>query len=320
MHYQIPVGVLLHQSGVSERVRITAPASRNRTPVPGIAGLFVSVEPLRQSPVELGWLRFGLWASVGLSGIGLFVVFRAHRREERAIAREKRFLANVTHELRTPLAAIRIFGESLERGRGDPVEYGELIAKESERLNGLIDRVLTVTRFDEAPRLARVQPCTLVEASVALLRERATAHSVRLESKLPTRELPQAMWDGEAVRGALINLLQNAIQHGGNDGHVTLGVESALDGIRFSVIDDGPGIHPQDRKRVFGRFERGDGAGAGTGLGLHVVEQVARAHGGRVDLETAPGQGCRFYLTLPLTPPQADATNPEADEPPKVST
>ncbi len=128
------------------------------------------------------------------------------------------------------------------------------------------------------------------------------------------------MWDGEAVRGALINLLQNAIQHGGNDGHVTLGVESANDGIRFSVIDDGPGIRPQDRKRVFGRFERGDGAGAGTGLGLHVVEQVARAHGGRVDLETAPGQGCRFYLTLPLAPPQADATNPEADEPPKVRT
>ena len=120
LHYRIPVSVLLHESGVSERVRIAAPSSRNRTPVPGIAGLFVSVEPLRQSPVALSWLRFSLWASVGLLGIGLFVVFRAHQREERAIAREKRFLANVTHELRTPLAAIRVFGESLAKGGATP--------------------------------------------------------------------------------------------------------------------------------------------------------------------------------------------------------
>ena len=106
----------------------------------------------------------------------------------------------------------------------------------------------------------------------------------------------------EAVDGrriAVVGILENAIQHGGEGGSVVLSVDTVRDGVRFTVTDDGPGIRPRDRKRVFRRFERGDSEASGTGLGLYMVEQVAKAHGGRVDLETQPGEGCRFSLMLP---------------------
>jgi signal transduction histidine kinase len=302
LHYRVPLAALMEVARVADRVQVAGPSSRTLAPVEGVAGLAVSTAPREQTTSVFHVLRFGLWAAVFVSGVGLSVVWRALRHEERAIGREKRFLANVTHELRTPLAAVRVFGESLARGRGDPVEYGELIAQETERLEALVDRVLTITRLDEAPRLVPVHPCELAEAAVELLRERARKRPARVEMRSSMGVL-DALWDGDAARRALVNLLENAIGHGRVGGSVILSVEAFPDGVRFTVSDDGPGIRAQDRGRIFRRFERGDSRAPGTGLGLFMVEQVARVHGGRVDLETSPGEGCRFSLTLPFAPP-----------------
>lgn len=119
--------------------------------------------------------------------------------------------------------------------------------------------------------------------------------------------LPECWWDAEAVRRALLNLVDNAISHGREGERVQVSADSDGSEVRLCVADDGPGIAGTERRRIFGRFERGSTEAPGTGLGLFLVEEVARAHGGRVDLETAEGQGSTFTLVLPLRAPEAPA-------------
>jgi len=133
---------------------------------------------------------------------------------------------------------------------------------------------------------------------------RAQRRSARIECRVEP-DLPKCRWDGEAVRRAALNLLDNAVAHGREGGRVEASVSSDGDEVRLSVADDGPGIGHTDRRRVFGRFERGRTDAPGTGLGLYLVEEVARAHGGRVDLVTAEGRGSTFTLVLPARPPGA---------------
>jgi two-component system sensor histidine kinase SenX3 len=160
--------------------------------------------------------------------------------------------------------------------------------------------------MDEAPRLAAVRPGELLASAVHLMRPRAERRGVRLSVR--TQEgLGDARWDADAVRRALLNLIDNAIKHGRPRGEVEAGAEVVGHDIRLSVRDDGPGIARRDRRRLFGRFQRGATEAPGAGLGLYLVDQVARAHGGRVDLRTAEGRGCSFTLVLPRQPPVADA-------------
>jgi len=230
----------------------------------------------------------------------------------------------VTHELRTPLATIRLFGETLAEGRGDPQEYGALVAQESQRLDALVERVLAVTRVDEAPSFSRVNPEDLVRFAVTLIGARAEQRAVQIQWQAGSEEqaLPEVWWDAEAVRRALLNLLDNAIKHGRHGGQVRVraAVQDGL--VKLSVIDNGPGIGRRDRKRVFGRFQRGQTESAGTGLGLYVVEQVAQAHGGRVDLVTEENRGCTFTLVLPVRPPGTESPESERrpeHEPPVIA-
>src|SRR5262249_62107083 len=135
----------------------------------------------------------------------------------------------------------------------------------------------------------------------------------RRRASLPCRaasSLPTARWDAEAVRRALLNLLDNAIKHGRHGGHVAADAFADGDAVCLSVADDGPGIGPRERKGVFARFARGVTEAPGTGLGLHFAEQVALAHGGRVDLISEEGRGCTFTLRLPCRPPAAVSPTP----------
>jgi signal transduction histidine kinase len=303
-HYVVTLAGLYERAGVGTRLLAEDAGSGVAADVPDVPGLRLRVLTDGQAGIAGRGLRILLWAAVAASAIGLLVVGRALRREARATARERAFLAGVTHELRTPLSAIRLFGETLAEGRGDPREYGSLVAQESERLEALVERVLAVTRVDEAPSFSALAPAALVRSAVALIRPRAERRGVTLETEL-AEPLPEVTWDEEAVRRALLGLLDNAVKHGRERGRVTVTAAAEPDLVRLAVSDDGPGIARRDRKRVFARFARGESTVEGTGLGLHLAEQVALAHGGRIDLETEAGRGSTFSLLLPIVPPGA---------------
>ena len=311
LRYELPVSSLLAAAAV-ERGSVAEPTGSEPgelfriVEVPDVPGLRLRFEPRLEPAFQLTALRTLLWVSaiLGIVAVGGFA--RARAREERALARERAFLASITHELRTPLAALRALGETLASGRGEPVEYGALVARETERLEPLLEQVLTLSRLDEAPRFGAADPERLLRSAVELVASRARRRDARLDVRVDGR-LPECRWDGDAVRRALLNLLDNAITHGRQGGHVEARVGGEGAGVRLSVRDDGPGLGGIDRRRIFGRFERGTTDAPGTGLGLYLVDQVARAHGGRVELATSEGSGCTFSLVLPASPPALDA-------------
>ena len=306
LRYEVPARALFESSGVAERASI-ATSSRRGAPVgttigvPDVEGFSLTLTPVAAARGRLLAARGALWVGVGACLLALIFVQRGLAREARAVAREKAFVAGVTHEPRTPVTAIRVFGETLAEGRGDPLEYGAMVAEESERLEALVERVLAATRMDEAPQLAAVRPGELLASVVHLMRPRAERRGVTLKVRAE-EGLGDAQWDADAVRRALLNLIDNAIKHGRPSGKVEAGAAADGGDIRLSIRDDGPGIARRDRRRLFGRFQRGATEAPGAGLGLYLVDQVARAHGGHVDLTTAEGQGCAFTLVLPRQP------------------
>jgi two-component system phosphate regulon sensor histidine kinase PhoR len=307
VHYSVTFAVVVAAARLPGGVTVGDPGPRPSDSVsfdaPDLPARSSVVVPMRTADVfRTNALRLALWLAVIGSVALILLAFRALAAEARATAREKRFLASVTHELRTPLAALRLFGERLAQGRGEPREYGTLIAEESERLETLVERVLAATRASERPSFAPVEPGELLRSALALVAPRAERRDVVLTSR-SAEGLPTVLWDAEAVRRALLNLLDNAIRHGREGGRVEAAAFVNADAVCLSVTDDGPGIGRRERSGLFARFARGRTDAPGTGLGLHFAEQVAHAHGGRVDLESEEGHGCVFTLRLPVRPP-----------------
>ncbi len=313
--YEISIRDLLMRAGVTAQVHFdpAAPTAGETVKVPGVAGLTLTAVPRVPGRLRLRGLRALLWLAVFVSVAGLGGLLRGLRREASAVEREKAFLAGVTHELRTPLTAIRLFGERLAQGRGDAREYGAMVAEETQRLESLVERVLALPRGDEALSLSRLDPGELVRSVVGLAAVRAERRHTVITTETP--ELPAVRWDGDAVRQALLNLLDNAIQHGREGGRIQVRADDANGFVRLTVSDDGPGIGKRDRRRIFGRFERGATSGPGTGLGLYLVDRVAKAHGGRVDLATEERRGSTFSLVLPTEPPGTSRSSRDREAP-----
>jgi two-component system phosphate regulon sensor histidine kinase PhoR len=304
--YEVPVEPLLERAGVADHASLAASGEAETTAVPDTDGLRLSIAYTVPGRLRLLGLRTLLWAAVLACAIGFVGLLRGLQREARAVEREKAFLTGVTHELRTPLAAIRLFAERLAHGRGDAREYGALVARESERLEALVERVLALPHGNEALSLATLNPTEIVRSTATLATPRAEERRVTLSVETP--DLAEVLWDGEAVQQALLNLLDNAIRHGREGGHVVVRAREDGQTLALSVSDDGPGIGKRDRRRIFGRFERGATTSSGTGLGLYLVDRVARAHGGRVNLETEEGRGSTFTLVLPREAPRPRPT------------
>jgi len=234
--------------------------------------------------------------------------FRALVRERRAAATKSAFVANVSHELRTPIASILLLAENLERGKiGEENErrrYHGLIRREAERLRGLVEDVLDLARLErgEAPpwRRAPVATRALVAELEQAARERVAAAGGALD--VTTRALSDEIEvDAEAVRRALLNLIENALLHSGS---LELELSVAGDGAGGLVLalrDHGRGVPPEARARIFEPFERLEhvDAAPGTGLGLAIVREVALAHGGSARVRAPEsGPGAVFELHL----------------------
>lgn len=242
---------------------------------------------------------------------GALFVFHDLTRLRQLESQRQEFVANVSHELRTPLSLIKSAAETLlDGGKDDPavaVRFLEIIDKHANRLTRLIDDLLLLGRLDSGRVELRLQPVGLRAAAQEVLDDAAalaSARGVTLRNQVPPGLAIEA--DPERLRQVLANLVDNAIKYGRPEGSVMLsGVALPAGGVELSVRDDGPGIPAEAKARIFERFYRVDKARSreegGTGLGLAIVKNVVQAHGGDVRVESAPGQGTEFFITLPAT-------------------
>ncbi len=249
-----------------------------------------------------------LRAANGAPG-GAILVFHDLTRIRQLETVRQEFVANVSHELRTPLSLIKSAAETLiDGGRHDPAvttRFLEIIDKHANRLTLLIDDLLLLARLDSDRVELKLQPLFLHSAAQEALVDamlQAQARGVRLENQVAEDVIAQA--DPDRLRQVLANLIDNAIKYGREGGHVSIGGRSMNDArVEITIADDGPGIPPEARARIFERFYRADKARSreqgGTGLGLAIVKNVVQAHGGEVRVESAPGAGTQFFITLP---------------------
>lgn len=217
----------------------------------------------------------------------------------------RRFITDASHELRTPLTTIRGFAELYRQGAArDMDRLMGRIEGESRRMGVLVEDLLLLARMDTQRPLERRRVDLLVLASDAVHDARAVAptRSISLEV-LDGPGTPEVIGDDARLRQVLGNLVANALQHTPESAPVVLRVGTVGEAAVLEVEDAGPGIAPADARRVFERFYRTDAsrtrASGGTGLGLSIVDALVRAHGGRVSVRTATGQGCRFRVEIP---------------------
>jgi len=263
------------------------------------------------------WYAGGfILAAAAAAAIGLLNAWRGFRRQLQLAEMTSNFVSSVSHELRAPLASMRLMAESLDRGRvedeGKRKDYFRSIVQECRRLSSLVENVLDFSRIHQGRRQYEFEPVdgiALIGQSVRTMEPVAIEHglSVSFEAKPGEDLISRPVWDGPAVQQAVVNLLDNAIKHSPAGSVIKVGIEMAGDRrVQVTVEDQGPGIRAQDQERIFDPFHR---LGSelrretrGIGIGLSIVKHVAEAHGGRVFVESTPGQGSRFTLELALTP------------------
>ena len=258
------------------------------------------------------WLMAGfILLAATAAGFGLVNTWRAFQRQVRLAEMTANFVSSVSHELRAPLASVRLMAESLDQGRIPESEkqkgYFHLIVQECRRLSSLVENVLDFSRIRQGRKSYEFEPvdlAALVRQTVRLMTPAAQEHQVNLELADPAAQNDlQPCWDGQAVQQALVNLLDNAIKHSPAGAAVKIRWEAEEKQIRIIVEDQGPGIPEEDRKRIFEPFYRRGSElrreTKGIGIGLSIVQHVAEAHGGCVLVESRPGQGSRFILELP---------------------
>ena len=219
--------------------------------------------------------------------------------------RMRRFITDASHELRTPLTTIRGFAELYRQGAArDVAMLLSRIESEAGRMGLLVDDLVLLARLDVQRPLDHNRVDLLALASDAVHDARAIdpARSIILEV-FDGPGTPEVLGDEPRLRQVLSNLVANALQHTPSGADVVIRVGTSGADAVLEVTDRGPGMDSQDASRVFERFYRTDSsrarASGGTGLGLSIVDSLVRAHGGVVDLTTAPGQGCCFRVTLP---------------------
>jgi signal transduction histidine kinase len=243
-----------------------------------------------------------LYLGVVLLSGALLAVALLQLRREHALARLRSdFVSSVSHELRTPLTQIRMFAETLllDRVRSDEERRRSLtvIDQEARRLTSLVENVLSFSRrergtLDIDRRTADVS--AIVASAVEAFTPIASAREMELALDAPAPVV--ALVDDDAIRQVVINLLDNAVKYGPEGQRIEVSVKRVKDSVVITVEDEGPGVPPRDRERIFERYVRLNRETAGAGIGLTVVREIVALHDGRVRVE----DGSRFVVTLPV--------------------
>ena len=278
-------------------------------------GLSLGIKYQGTSVKELGqtWVRrsFLILGFLSLMIIGGLVLTKHIVSKEMALARLKSdFVSNVSHELRTPLALIRLYAETLELGRittqDKKQQYYRIIRKESERLTALINNILDFSRIEAGRKeyeFRNTDIAELVRNTLESYRYQIEQQGFAFEENIDPN-LPAVPVDREAIARALVNLVNNALKYSSDEKF--LGVKLYRDNgvVKLEVADHGIGITRRDQSKIFEKFYRaGDPLvhnTKGSGLGLSLVRHITQAHGGEIAVESTPGKGSRFILSLPL--------------------
>ncbi len=253
--------------------------------------------------------RVLLFTLVGVLAVSVLVVASAAVHEVRLAETKASFVAKVSHELKTPLALIQLFAETLELGRARTPErareYYAIISSEARKLTGLIENVLDFSRLDAglgAFRLVPVDLGHLVQSQLERLRPEFERTGFEVDVDVEAG-LPRVMADAGFVELAVGNLVSNALKYSGASRRLVVSVRHGARAVDVAVVDWGIGIPRRQQRRIFGTFYRVESGRAdaprGCGLGLAIVAQVMRAHHGRVSVDSEPGRGSTFVLSFP---------------------
>jgi signal transduction histidine kinase len=240
-------------------------------------------------------------------GVGFGLTIREMRRAYKLSRLKTDFVANISHELRTPLTSVRLFAETLRHGRAEsPQEVREcvsMLSAETDRLSRMVEKLLDWSRLESGSATLELER-TDVPALLERIREayRAQQLPATYETELEP-QLPAVNVDRDAMAQVVLNLLHNAVKYTGEEKRIRVRARRAGRNVAIEVADNGPGVRPHERKRIFDRFYRSDDLLSrrteGTGLGLAIAKKIVEQHGGRIELESRLGEGSTFRVLIP---------------------
>jgi len=281
---------------------------------PGTTIKAINERFLRTSYIVLGSLSVLLIA-------GLFFTYRSVTKAMELAKLKSDIVSNVSHELRTPLALIRLYAETLELGRipddKKKMEYYRIVRKESERLTALINNILDFSRIEAGRKEYEFRETdlpSLVQETMDSYRYQIEQNGFKYEEHI-CDDLPPVKVDREAIARSLLNLVNNAIKYSSSEKFLAVNLYRENGSVKLDVVDHGIGIPRGEQQKIFDKFYRVcdpmNHESKGSGLGLALVQHIVKAHGGEISVESTPGKGSKFTVTLPLNPEATPAGSPQ---------
>ena len=295
-------------------------AGVRRTGEPVATELLLTRGPFSDATMQLD-------VRVARLGTRFVLLLADDRTEARRLDEVRRdFIANISHELKTPIASVSLLAEALDQAADEPDRvrrFADRLSVESTRLAHITSEVIELSRLQARDALRRDELLDVDRiVAAAVDQNRVVAAAKGIELRLRAKSKAKIYGDEALMVVAVHNLVANAIAYSSEGGRVGIGVTVDGDAVEIAVADQGIGIAPDDQDRVFERFYRVDQARSrntgGSGLGLSIVKHAVQNHGGDVRLWSQPGRGSTFTIRLPLAEPPVSPPEPEDAEPETV--